>query len=64
MKKQIFGTIMCLLGFVLVSGGTIVNGLLAIVCLSAGVYALRKESKPKSKLKIYQHYDREKLQAA
>lgn len=64
MKKQIFGTIMCLFGFLLITGGTLVNGLLAIACLSAGVYAIRKENKPKSKIKVYRHYDREKLQAA
>jgi len=40
MKKQIFGTIMCLMGIMFVSGGTIVNGLLACVCLAAGAYAL------------------------
>ncbi len=40
MKKQIFGTIMCLMGIMFVSGGTIVNGLLACVCLAVGAYAL------------------------
>ena len=55
MKKQIFGTIMCLLGFVLVSGGTVANGLFAILCLGVGAimlhtphtYTKRKQAKQK-----------------
>lgn len=38
MKKQIFCTIMCLLGVMFASGGNLAGGLLAIVCF--GVAAL------------------------